>query len=244
MKRIALIHTVRSVAERFDESLRGYLGYEVKIHNLWDDFLADDPNERGVFTIQNRNRLFYDIRTQEMTGADLIVTTCSTLTPAVEMIRPLIQVPVIAIDDAMARKSVSWGGRIMVMATAKSTVEATISKIRKEAERAGGEKGIPVISTSVSMEAFRAMKSMDMKEHDRILKEKAKGFSGYDCIILAQASMAHLEKDISSITGCPVLTSPRLCMEEIKNKLEEIPGGAFLPYKKGGGLWNSPCADL
>jgi len=34
MKSIALIHTVKSVASGFDDSLRNYLGYEVKIHNL------------------------------------------------------------------------------------------------------------------------------------------------------------------------------------------------------------------
>ena len=62
MKSIALIHTVKSVASGFDDSLRNYLGYEVKIHNLWDDFLANNPNEIGEFTIQNRNRLFCDMR--------------------------------------------------------------------------------------------------------------------------------------------------------------------------------------
>ena len=72
------------------------------------------------------------------------------------------------------------------------------------------------------MDAFFAMKAMDMKKHDMILREKAGKMKGYDCIVLAQASMAHLEDETASITGCPVLTSPRLCMEEIKKKLEEI----------------------
>ena len=67
MKSIALIHTVKSVASGFDDSLRNYLGYEVKIHNLWDDFLANNPNEIGEFTIQNRNRLFCDMKAQALT---------------------------------------------------------------------------------------------------------------------------------------------------------------------------------
>ena len=44
------------------------------------------------------------MKAQELTGADIIVTTCSTLTPAVELIRPFIQVPVIAIDDAWQKE--------------------------------------------------------------------------------------------------------------------------------------------
>lgn len=109
MKRIALIHTVKSVAVSFEEMVRKGVGREVKVHNLWDDFLANNPNETGEFTADNRNRLFLDIKAQELTGADLIVTTCSTLTPAVEMIRPFIKVPVIAIDDAMAKKALHMG---------------------------------------------------------------------------------------------------------------------------------------
>lgn len=219
MKSIALIHTVKSVAASFDGMLKTVIGREIKVHNLWDDFLANNPNEIGKFTIDNRNRLFLDIKAQEMTGADLIVTTCSTLTPVVEMIRPFIKTPVIAIDDAMAKKSVTYGRRVMVLATADSTIGPTVSKIQKEAEL--GNKEIE-IDTCVCMDAFMALKAMDMEKHDRILKERAKELAGYDCIVLAQASMAHLEEDISGITGSPVLTSPRLCIEEIKNKLEEL----------------------
>ena len=191
----------------------------MKVHNLWDDFLANNPNETGEFTADNRNRLFLDIKAQELTGADLIVTTCSTLTPAVEMIRPFIKVPVIAIDDAMAKKGITYGDRVLVMATAGSTVGPTVSKLQREGEMAGRQLSI---DTCVCGGASKALKAMDMELHDRILKEKAGTLPVYDCIVLAQASMAHLEEEIGAVTGCPVLTSPRLCVEEIKNKLEEI----------------------
>lgn len=218
MRTIALIHTVKSVAVSFEEKLKKGLGQEVKIQNLWDDFLADNPNETGVFTFENRNRLFMDIKAQEMTGADLIVTTCSTLTPVVEMIRPFIKVPVIAIDDNMAKKSVIYGSRIMVMATAQSAIGPAAEKIQKEAKLAGRES---LIDTLTATDAFCALKAMDMDNHDRIVKERAAEVAGYDCVVLAQASMAHLEEEIAAITGCPVLSSPRLCIEEIKEKLED-----------------------
>ena len=72
MKSIALIHTVESVAVSFGKTLKKILNEEVKIHNIWDDFLANNPNEIGEFTIDNRNRLFNDIKSAEMTGADVI----------------------------------------------------------------------------------------------------------------------------------------------------------------------------
>ena len=59
------------------------------------------PRRHREFTIENRCRLYNDIKSAEMAGADMIVVTCSTLTPVVNMIRPFIKVPLIAIDDAM-----------------------------------------------------------------------------------------------------------------------------------------------
>jgi len=203
----------------FDEKLRKNIDEEVKIYNLWDEFLAINPNEIGEFTINNRNRLFQDIKNAELTGADLIVTTCSTLTPVVEMIRPFISVPVIAIDDEMARLGVTFGEKVLVMATAESTVEPTKSKLAKEAAKANVKIEI---SAKVCHEAFRAMKAMDMDQHDRLLKEMAREVKGYDCIILAQASMAHLEDEIRNICHCPVLSSPDLCIQQINEVLKTI----------------------
>ena len=219
MRSIALIHTVQSVATTFGNTLQEYLDQEVKVHNLWDDFLANNPNEIGEFTIDNRNRLLNDVKAAEMTGADMIVVTCSTLTPVVKMIRPFVKVPLIAIDDAMAKKAVTYGTKIMVLATAESTLQPTKEKLQEEAAAIG--KTLDIDSMAVT-EAFIALKEMEMDNHDAILKETAKSISNYDCIVLAQASMAHLEDSISEITKCPVLSSPKLCMKQVQETLNEI----------------------
>jgi len=213
MKSIALVHTVKSVANSFDEKLRNALEQEVKIYNLLDDYLALHPNEVGEFTNTNKTRLFNDLKNAELTGSDLIVVTCSTLTPIVEEIRPLISVPVIAIDDAMGRKAVTYGSRIMILATAESTIMPTLNKLRNEAKKINKEIEF---STMVNREAFTALKLNDMKKHDELLIVQAEEIKDADCIVLAQASMAHLQEEISMITGIPVLSSPGLCLDEIK----------------------------
>ena len=219
MKSIALIHTVKTVANSFDQQLRDYIGAPVKIHNLWDDFLANNPNEIGEFTIENRCRLYNDIKAAEMTGADMIVVTCSTLTPVVNMIRPFVKVPLIAIDDAMGRKAVAYGDRILVLATAGSTEEPMREKLNAEAAKLG--KNIR-IDFRANAEAFQALKAVQMDRHDAILLEMAKEISGYDCVVLAQASMAHLDRKIEEICKIPVLSSPGLCMEQVKETLNNI----------------------
>lgn len=171
MKSIALLHTVQSVADSFGKNLQDYLSKEVVIRNLWDDYLANNPQEVGEFTKNNRTRLFMDMKSLEMTEPDLIAVTCSTLTPVVEMIRPFIKVPVIAIDDAMGKKAAKEGSNILVMATAESTLEPTVSKIQREADAMS--KSVVIRKLAVT-EAFGALKAMEMERHDKILKEAAK----------------------------------------------------------------------
>ncbi len=218
MKTIALIHTVQKVSTSFGASLQAVLPEHAKMYNILDEYLAKHPDETGEFTIGNKNRLYRNIKNAQDTGADVIVVTCSTLTPAVEEIRPFIAIPIIAIDDAMGREAVKLGDRICVLATAKSTLEPTTEKLRKEAHLLG--KTITMKTQSIAP-AYDAMRAMNMEEHDRLVKEAVASITNIDCIVLAQASMAHLESDVERISGCKTFSSPRLCMEEVKKVLYE-----------------------
>ncbi|MGL5437626.1 MAG: aspartate/glutamate racemase family protein [Lachnospiraceae bacterium] len=218
-KSIVLVHTVLSLATSFKDQLLNYLGEDVQIYNIWDDFLAINPNEVGEFTLENHNRLFCDLRSAELTGADLIVVTCSTLTPAVAKIRSFISIPVIAIDDAMGREAVCGSSRLLVLATAGSAASSTMEKLMAEAKRAGKQV---VIDSLVFPEAFTALKQMEMEHHDELVLSGVGRISGYDCVVLAQASMAHLQERIAAQCQMKVLASPQLCMEEVKQELKRL----------------------
>ncbi len=218
MKRIALIHTVKSVLNSFEVQLRETISFDLKIHNIFDDFLASDPAEIGYFSEANENRLLYTLKSSELTGADVIVVTCSTLTPAVTKLRSQLKTPVIAIDDAMAEQAVMAGSNILVLATAISA-EGPI-QIKLNSEAAHQEKQIS-LKVRRSDKAFAALKRGDMETHDQLVLELASDAAGYDVVVLAQASMAHLEKAISEKTGLPVFSSPDLCIKRIQALLEQ-----------------------
>jgi len=220
MKKVAIIYTVRPVLGTFPELLEEVVGEKLKIFNLLDDFLASDPGETGIFSIENHNRLFNDIKSCELTGADLIVVTCSTLTPALQHIRPFIKVPIVAIDDAMTGKAVRIGSKIKVIATAMSTIEPTVAKLHQEAKLAG-------VTVSIDAEdnetAYAAMKRGDLATHDILVLTQIATVKGYDSIVLAQASMGHLQAEAEKLANIPVLASPRLCCERVKQLLMEEP---------------------
>jgi Asp/Glu/hydantoin racemase len=216
MKRIALIHTVKSVLDSFEPRLRAALDEPVKIHNLLDDFLATDPAETGMFSSVNKDRLANDIRNAELTGADIIVVTCSTLTPAVTELRSSFKTPIIAIDDAMCRLAVTYGPNVTILATARSTVEPTRYKILAEARVADVALNL---EAKISEEAILALRKGDVKRHDELVAALALSVKFQDVVVLAQASMAHLDVQVAKICGCPVLASPPSCIAQVKDLL-------------------------
>jgi Asp/Glu/hydantoin racemase len=215
MKLVALIHTVPTVYATFGKRVMESIP-SVRVTNMVDEFLASDPSEKGAFTTTNLRRLHRIVRAAEETGADAIVITCSTLSPHVETVRPFVCVPLVTIDGNMLRTAVRMGESIGVLATAESTLGPTTSGLRREA--AWTNKEI-TISEVLSPKAYEAIKVRDQETHDREVLARASDLLDVDIIILAQASMAHLEDSVKNITGVPVLSSPRLCIAEIAAEL-------------------------
>ena len=215
MKRIVLIHTVKSVYETFEKDLYSVTG-EIKVYNMLDEFLVADPIEKGVFTTENRMRLMHDLQSAQLTGADLIVVTCSTLTPHVVAARPFFSTPIIAIDDAMCSLAVKQGSRIVVLATAESTVRPTLKKLEEEAMLQ--DKKIQLTSLCCP-EALVHLRAGEKSEHDKLVLEMAGRVTDSDTIVLAQASMAHLQDLVQEQSKIRTLASPQLCIQEVARLL-------------------------
>ena len=221
MKRIACIDTVYSVIDSFNKQLREGIPGEFLIHTMYDDFLATDPapGQSGKFTAINHQRLRLDMQAQALTGADIIVVTCSTLSPSVRLLRGEFNVPVVAIDDAMVNEAVATGTKIGLMATAKSTVEPSTSAIQAAAEAAGKEIDLKVLYNE---DAILALKSGDQATHDRLVLEMADQLKDRDVIVLAQASTAYMEKAVAERSGVTTLSSPERCIAQLRKMMEEL----------------------
>jgi Asp/Glu/hydantoin racemase len=132
--------------------------------------------------------------------------------------REFIPIPIVRIDEAMARLAVSQASRIAVLATLPTTLDPTIRLINLCAQEAG--KKITTVSALASG-AFAAITAGDAATHDRLIAEKAKLIiDECDIILLAQGSMARMEEPLRQLTGKTVLSSPRLGVEMVKRMME------------------------
>jgi Asp/Glu/hydantoin racemase len=145
------------------------------------------------------------------------LNTCSSVGDVVEHAQWFIPVPIFRIDKPMAEKAVIAGNRIGVLATLPTTLAPTVRLVASTA--AAIQRGVEIVE-GLAEGAFAALVSGHPDKHDDILLETARLVSdSVDVIVLAQGSMARMEKKIGEATGKPVFSSPESGVLAIKDFL-------------------------
>ncbi len=195
-----------------------HLSSAVNAFHIVDESLLIDLMKMGGLAPRVIRRLCDHVVAAEQSSADIIVVTCSSISPAVDVARRLVNSPVLKIDEPMAEVAVAKGRRIGVVATVTTALEATSNLLKAKASESGKEISI---SAAVCQEAFQAMLRGEMERHDRMVLEKVLTLAGdVDVIILAQGSMARLALPLSQQVSTPVLSSPTLLMRKLKSIIE------------------------
>jgi len=119
----------------------------------------------------------------------------------------------------MMEKAVETGKRIGLLGTLPSTMPSSERLLRLCAAESGKEiEVVPVLNDK----AFRVLRSGDPDTHNAMLMEDIARLSKEtDCIVLAQGSMAVLEKRVE-YNPVPVFASPRLAFTRARQMLEEM----------------------
>lgn len=218
MKKLALVHTVPFLVGVFKGLLeKRYDGLE-SFHMLDESLLADARRDGGMTPAIIRRMTGLCALAQDA-GAEAILFTCSATSPGINPVRPLMDVPVMKIDDAMAALAVRSGARIGLLCTNHATEGPSTDILHEHAAIAGR---IIEIEPVVENQAFAALRDGNQQGHDDALVKAAESLaSECDVIVLAQASMAHLAEGLSRNLKIPVLESPSLCVEALANTLIE-----------------------
>jgi Asp/Glu/hydantoin racemase len=208
---IAFIHTVALLVERFRPRFLKELPDQRCFHMLDEsvlqDLLRDGPSPTITRRIVTLAMLAADA------GADLIVFTCSSTSPAIDVARKLVPVPIVKIDDAMYAEVARTDGRVGLLCTTRSTLEPSRSLLAEHACASGAR----VEAASVLVDgAFDALSAGRRDEHDTLVMESALALAQRtDRLVLAQASLAHLVGPLAQLTGKPVLASPEWMVRDV-----------------------------
>jgi Asp/Glu/hydantoin racemase len=205
MKKVAIIHTSLVSIEKLKELFSDIIP-EVKVYNIIDDSLLAEVMENNAVTQGIIDRMQHHVNSAEIMGADVILSQCSSMGPAIDIVENFVKIPILKIDRAMAEQAVLQGSKIAVVATVTSTMKPSCDLIRSAAKGIG--RKIEIIEALVDGALDILLKEGDKEKHNKMVLEKINDLDGKcDVIVLAQGSMIVLLPELNNIKT-PVLTSP------------------------------------
>ena len=217
-KRIVVVYTSMGSVEMMKRELSNAIpGCEVI--NIVDDSLIKEVMKAGEVTTSVRRRMLHYFMAAGDLHPDAVICACSSVGAVTEEAAMYLDVPVIRIDRAMIEKALSYGTRIGVLSSLACTMEPTQDYVRRLAEH----NGPPVeIVARVAKGAYEANRAGYKARHDELITVCAEEIRDQvDVMILAQGSMARLEQPLTAKLGIPVLSSPVLCVEQVKDLLNK-----------------------
>jgi Asp/Glu/hydantoin racemase len=221
-KKIAVLHTsfvFVQVEPIINDLIAELIPDAEVVHFVDSDVLATVVREQGI-SPKSELRMVRLAEAAEAADADIIFSACSSLGPALTVAAQAVGIPVIKIDDAMALKAATEGTRIGVLATVPTTLRPTSDLIQALADRIGREVEI---EQRLCAGAFDVLMSGDRERHDAMVTEQALDLAKHvDTIVLAQASMNRLAPVLQERTGLPVLSSPRMGVEYLAQRVAEL----------------------
>lgn len=215
--RIALIHATPVAIEPIRDALSS--GWpEADVVNILEDSLSSDRARSKELTPEMHERIADLARYARKIGADAILFTCSAFGAAIEKAAASFDIPVLKPNEAMFEEAIRYGRNNAMIATfgpAKGGMEAEFAE---EAARLDPQARL---TSYVVEEAMMALRSGDVRTHNRLVAEKAASLEGYDAILLAHFSTARAAAAVRASVSVPVLTSPDAAVR----KLRRIVGG-------------------
>lgn len=207
MATLALLHTAGVNVSTFG-TLAAELIPDVQTFHMLDESLLKNTIRDGSMSPLTARRVVGHVISAEEAGASAVLVTCSSIGRGAEAARPLVSIPVIRVDEAMADEAVRTGARIGVIATLPTTLEPTAALVHARAALGGVSVDV---MPHLCEGAFDALMSGDSATHDATIAAGLHSLMDQvDVILLAQASMARVADSIpAGARRVPILSSPR-----------------------------------
>lgn len=216
MKKIAVIHTTSATINSLNELIKGKI-QNIEIINFLDDSILKDMIAGNNYELIEKKWLTY-ARFAQKSGADAILSACSTVGEIAELADRKLSIPVYRIDEAMAVMAVEKGRKIAIFATLSSTMIPTKRLIERKAIEANKDC---TITQHLVEGAYEKLMLGDNEEHDKaIVKAVLNEIDRTDVVVLAQASMASALSSMNKEQMSKVLTSPEAGIQLLKERMK------------------------
>jgi len=164
---------------------------DVKIYNIMDDSLLVDTRTYNGMTPTIASRMLNYAKAAEASGADGVLVTCTSVNEATKFIRPLMNIPILNIEEPVAEMAVKNGKKIGILGTIP-TSPAALGRVvqEKAAELVKEIELVPAVAEG----AFDVLCAGDVKKHDEMVCEALEKLAKeVDVIAFSQISMSLID---------------------------------------------------
>ena len=192
----------------------------VRVEFIADSTLLEEAMQYGGPTRGMLDRMILYARAAQISGSDLIVNSSVTFGEAAELYSREVGVPVMRLDEPMAREACRMGRRIALVAT----VQPSLGPVRRLIERIGRRQEKQMDCEEYFVEgAWELFQAGKQKEHDSLILDTVKELDGkgYDAIAMAQLSMRSVFPQLSDMKT-PVLGSFASGYQAVADRLNEF----------------------
>lgn len=211
MKKLCTLHTTDQFIEMMsDPFTKPFIkdNPNIEYFDITDSSLIAETKKAGYATPAVARRMYHYMMAAVDAGADAILVTCTSVNTVTKNIRSMIPVPVISIEEPVAKIAVEKGVRIGIL----SSVATSAVPVQKTIEEYASTIHKKVITEiEVADGAFEALISGNRPLHDEKIRHALEILvKKVDVVVFSQMSMAlveHPEYDI------PVLKFGRICYD-------------------------------
>jgi Asp/Glu/hydantoin racemase len=185
---------------------------EAELVNLLDEGLFLDFGDQ--LTPSLRRRMTQLICYSAEHGAQAIGLACSVYTPMVEMVRGVVDVPIVSSYGPVMAEAVQAGRRVGLIAA----VPATLRDAEYFLQQAAQESGKPVDTYPRLAEDLMLVKRREGEAAycHRLAEEVGKLAPHVDAVLLTQFSMASALSHLQRVATVPVLSAPHSSAQRLK----------------------------
>lgn len=192
MRTVGLIHSTRLIINAVHQAVV-QASPKLEIINALDEGLLKCLQKKESQRITRRLTVMAE--NLEENGADLIILTCSSLSPYVNEIRKNLKTPLIKIDEPMMEWAVRNHQKIGVVMTNPTTCEPTTGLLQEVAGRLDKEVKVEY---KLCEQAFSRLNQGDVPGHDAMVIEAVETLlRDVEVVLLAQISIARVIQQIN-----------------------------------------------
>lgn len=204
-KSICIIQTGIGTQQKFMDTCARVLP-DVKAYQIIDDSLLPSIVKEGALTPAIKRRFLEYYKMADDLHVDAILHPCTLAASLVDYLRQFFATPIVRLDEGMARKAVSVGGKVVVFGTMQLSIDNHSALIRAIAGKEG--KSVDIVGHLLHNVGDKVATVAEIKT----------AAADANVIALSQPSMDGLASLIDGINAC-VLSPTQLGFEYLKKVL-------------------------